>query len=370
MHQTPWRRRFIGIANFAILGYATVVIANSVATALSIPQFPALYVALFLIFLISLALVALHEFGHAATAALFSWRVSMIAVGPIAIKFRPFRLTLGTPALGGLLSGGAWNTPVAIGKWYWVWIAIVSGGPLVNIALASAIFGFESRHGFFAVLHTPVGAIGLISLAFGLSSLLPFYNANGFRSDGGSILDMLRGYDLGPRVTIMRLTDEIVDGRRPRDWDIELVRELERNAEAQQARYEFVLLYSHYFDCDDAGRARTALTRAVDKFGPIDALKVQDAFLAAFKESDFARARACLNSIKAKKARQTHSYYRAKSVLSLHDGDVVAADREAFLARKALKKWPLATSDDWEILDIIESKIAASSAIPSTLGAQ
>jgi hypothetical protein len=352
-----WWVRLIGLLYVVFFAFAVVVTADSIAGASSVPFLAAIYVAMFIIFLGTIALTGIHEFGHAAVAAMLGWRVSLIAIGPVAIKLHPLKMSIGTPVGGSQLAGSTFTVPPADGNWRVGWMAMSAGGPLANIAIGITTLMYERSFGTATVLDTTIGLLGALSVIMGFSTLVPFNLSNGGRSDGGFIYDTLRGHDPGPRAIVLRVFDALVGGQRPREWDPALIDILSANAEKPRARFESVLLYSHYFDSGDITHARLALNQVIENLGPLDTLQIEDALLAAIGESDYLRAQAILGHVRSKSARRTPNYFKAKAVLSLNEGDLAEADRAIWLARRALKKWPLATNEDWEFLEILDRKV-------------
>jgi hypothetical protein len=355
---------FLGYANLLVMTIAAVAIGRSVLNTGAAPFLPAFLFGYMVVYCSMPLLVAVHEFGHATVAAAMGWRVAMIAAGPFALKFHPVRISLGTPALGSNLSGGTWPVPIAKGNWRWKWVAMSASGAMANFAIGATMFGISLAFTSHPIAKSICLSLGAISLVMGMTALVPFNGRSGLRSDGGSILDIVRGQDVRSRELSLKLFTQTNGGGRRRDWDIRAIKELEDLAAKSEKGWEYLFLFSYYLDCGDAKRARAALDRAIERYGTSADLAVENAFLSVFLENDIPRARLAFEGVKSWRLKRTARYFMTLALLSLAADDKQDAERGIWRARRALRKWPMTTEDDWDMLHAIETRIEKSSTAP------
>jgi hypothetical protein len=337
-----------------VLAFATLVSARAIFNSANISALAAIYVAMLAVLVLKLVFITIHEFGHAGMAAVLGWRVSMLVVGPLAIKLDPLQIIAGTPIGGRWLSGGTYVAPPVNDRPPMEFVAISLAGPAVNLASGFLIVACARWFGARDLAHSPAEIFGLLSVFMGIWSLLPIGSRSGSPTDGGNILDVLRGADLETRANLQRVYDAIIRGVRPRDWDRILVAFLIEKSKTLQRPQESMLLYIYHFDRGDFANARVSLDQAISVRGSTDSLLVCDAFFSAFAEKNLAYARASLSKVKV---RRGGYFSTAEAVVKVCEGDVAGATRSARIARRALRKWPFATACDWDILDQIDVMI-------------
>ncbi len=271
IRKKSWGVRVAGFINGMALVLAAFAAGGAVSERAGMPPLVAFYVAIVMMYVGFFLLVAVHEFGHALVAAMFHWQLSMIAIGPISIKFQPLRVFVGTPVRGSFLAGAVWAFPKRDAGSRNSWIAMTAGGPLTNIFIG-VVAGCFALLIWPSVLAVCIASLGALSLALGLTTLLPYNATAGGRSDGALIWGLLHGEDTAPRATVLKVFHDSINGVRPRTWSAALVGELEANARKPGVRNELAMLYSFHFDCDEFLEARTALRQAIKKMGPLDTL--------------------------------------------------------------------------------------------------
>ena len=300
--------------------------------------------------------VLIHEAGHAIVAAICAWRISMIVLGPFAVRPSPFKLTVGQSQLP--LSGAVLLVPRHRDGLRRSWVAVTAGGALANVACGLLILLYVGEFEPDSAGPALAAALAKLSIAVGLLNLVPF-DIGGFSSDGRLIGDAIRGRDLEPFVRCVRVVDAICHGQRPRDWPNELVEGLETDAAQPSAKgHESLLLYGRYLDKGDIDKARRALQQALNKFGARDHLKIEEAFLRAYADSEYESARSIFAGV-SYRLRHMPNYLRTEALLLLGEGNAPDARRAVLKARRAFNRSPFATADDFEFLDELERRAGA-----------
>jgi hypothetical protein len=280
---------------------------------------------------IYLAVVAIHEGGHAAAGKLIGWNVSLAAVGPVVIRFKPFAIRIGRIP-GRRNFGWVLAAPPNLGiRTRPRMTLFYVGGALANFATAgivgaafAALSLNEAEKGFAL-------SVMFFSLFVGSGTLLPLYRGKVARSDGAKIIALFRApqtvtdYDL----LLTKIGLLYMSGTRPSDWDPALVARLEagttddeKNASAD------TYLFEHYYFAGDYVRARSVLDRSLlraEKLGVArDGLHIADAFLAAWIEHDAVRADLALARVQKPKLHQ-FAFARATAAICIARGDKAAA---------------------------------------------
>ena len=214
-------RRLLFFAVFFVLGVALgfALLSIGIEMRSSLPT-----LALFLCLLVAIYLSTLaHESGHALAARLVNWQLLAIAVGPIAVRRTPHGPRLERNPLSRAWGGFVYAIPRDDHHLRRRRFVVVAGGPLASLLLAllaAAASPAPTGNGLWPTL---LLQMGLMSLAIAVLTLVP-YRSRGLTSDGGQLLQLLRG---GPRVeqrmAAHLLLTALVGGVRPRDLDDSLM---------------------------------------------------------------------------------------------------------------------------------------------------
>jgi hypothetical protein len=299
-------------------------------------------------------LVLIHELGHLGTAVVLGWRVPILAVGGFALRFSPLRFSAGAPAFGPNASGAVLAVPPERGGGRAGWIAVHAGGPAANILLAAlaAWAGFaappeSAAYGMF------LGIAG-ISLVSGLYNLIPFGG-----SDGRHILADLLGANFAARGRHLRLMAAMIDGKRPREWDASLARQVEADSLWAGDATGSLYVYAWHLDRGEIAEARAVLRRLRQHGATSEALSVEEAFTVAMFDGQAAAARQSLDRAQSWQIRKLPSYWRARAAVTRLEADAPAA-REALRKWKiACADWPYTTQEEWDWLGTIEARVTA-----------
>ena len=351
-----WPRDLYRLGYNAAFFLASLAVGWTIADRPGVNPLVAFYLAIACVWCANFILIAAHEFGHAAATAMVGWRVAMIVIGPAAVKLHPFRIHFGTPMRGSYFSGAVWPVPLSSNGLRLKWIIVFAGGPIANLTVACVGCLLANVLPISNAARITILALSALSAAKGLLNFIPFDATLGGRSDGGAILDLLRGADPALRGTIMRAYDQIVAGVRARDWPEQLVAELSASFERSQDGYEAFFLYAHHLDKEDFATARSLIDQVMQKNGPIDSLLLERAFFSAFCEHDYASAEQLLACVKLRHSRRSPRYFEVHAMLAFSKGDLQEGDRQIWLARRALKNHALTTNEDWETVQKIADR--------------
>ena len=280
--------------------------------------------------LLYFAIIVVHEGGHALAGRLIGWNVYLAGVGPLLVRFRPFAVRMGRVP-GRQYFGWVLAAPPSLAKrtrtrliWFYL------GGALANVATAlstAAIFAFSPG----ASAKGAAAAIIAMSLAVGLSTLVPFYRKKVARSDGAKIVALFRKpqtlveYD----VALTNVVLLYMSGTRPSLWSEALVAVLEAGSadDAKDAAAD-TYLFERYFFTGDFARARAVLDRSLARAEKLsldrDGFHIADAFLAALVERDAVHAEAALARVQKPEGHK-FSYARAEAAIAIAHGDRAGA---------------------------------------------
>ena len=148
-----------------------------------------------------------------------------------------------------------------------------------------------------------------------------------------------------------------MNGKRPRDWKpsyLEAIRTdlVSRKSEA----YQYLLLSEWHFDRNEYRDARLMLecAKAFDKSGK--AFLIPDALLLAIIERDALAAQELLARVTPKHARSTFGYWLAMGAANLSACSEHSAKMDLERAEDALRRLPLSTEADCELLGTLQCK--------------
>jgi len=221
---------------------------------------------LFLLLLLEILMVAVHEFGHAAAASVLGMKLRAFIVGPFQWRMREGHWEFRFALAGFLAIGGATAVaPTDANRPLWRDICMVSAGPVVSLAGGLAALAFTLAapgHGWQAEW-LPLAFFATLSLFTGALNLIPF-RTRAFYSDGARIVQLL---SRGPWADLHRAFSTAaattVTPLRPRDYDIDaILRAGSSISIGQQALHLRLLAASYYLDCGRTPEASRALAEA------------------------------------------------------------------------------------------------------------
>jgi hypothetical protein len=221
---------------------------------------------LFLLLLLEILMVALHEFGHAAAASALGMKLRAFIVGPFQGRMRDghweFRFVLaGLLAIGGATA----VAPKDPHRPLWRDIVMVASGPFFSLTggLAAVALTLGAPGQPWQAEWLPLAFFATLSLLTAVLNLIPF-RTKAFYSDGARILQLL---SRGPWADLHRAFSAAaattVTPLRPRDYDIDaILRAGSSISIGQQALHLRLLAASYYLDCGRVSEASLALAEA------------------------------------------------------------------------------------------------------------
>ncbi len=301
-------RFVVTVAAFAASGLFTVIVL-----ALFVANVTNLKVIAVFVLITCPTAVIVHELGHLLAALLVGFQVSEFRAWPISVARRGssfhlrFRFREWSPL--GLVAAAPRNWRRLRVRW----AVFVAGGPIANLALAllfvpggmllettpkpgndgalksirSTRFQAGSVIMFMSALNLALCSSNLVSMRFG-----------GYLCDGGHLLDCVLNYPRFRRaIATLRLTADLLSGRRPRDWRSEIVDELFSFAD-NSALDTVARLYAYYHALDTGQTYRAAeFLRPVLAGWPAylttanASLALEGAYIAGFLDRDVEYAR-------------------------------------------------------------------------------
>ncbi len=254
-------RRLFVYGAFFVMGIALgfVLLEAGIEMDSSLPVAGLLLCLLVAIYLCTLT----HEVGHALATRLVNWQLLTIAVGPVALRRTPHGARLERNPLSRAWGGFVYAIPRDDRHLRRRRAVVVAGGPLASLLLAllaTAVWQATTGSGLWPTL---LFQTGLMSFTIAVLTLVP-YRSGGLTSDGGQLLQLLRG---GPRVeqrmAAHLILTALVGGVRPRNLDDRLMARAlatDNPAEAVGAHY---LAYWRDLDRGDLAGATAHLDAAL-----------------------------------------------------------------------------------------------------------
>ena len=184
--------------------------------------------------LAALVTLAVHEVGHVLGGKAGGLRFGLLIVGPLYVQRGTddkvyWRLNKRVALAGGLAS----CVPEGTTDLRRAYLRMVAGGPLASFGLGvlalALLVGTALAGPATQGLMAHPAAFGLLivaatSIPLGFGTLIPI-NVDGFVNDGARVLRLMRSGPEGERhAAVMALGSYHIAGRRPRDWDLALVR--------------------------------------------------------------------------------------------------------------------------------------------------
>lgn len=255
-----WRHAGPAFA-FVLIGLLAGVAGVAAGRSAAAP--PSLWLAPASLVCVVAAIVA-HEIGHVAAGLAHRFTFRWMTVGPVRVRWDRGRLRVGRHPFGTLWGGAALLVPNDDRDLPRRLAWLVAGGPLASFTLAIAAWiAADGAWRELALL------MAVASLAIGLVTVVPS-TLNGLRSDGGRLLDLLRGGPSSRReCRIVAIAAAMATGQRPAQWDAGTMRAI--LAEPSGYHHEIPSLLSVYLWCldrDAIHEAEAVLTRARDAAGP------------------------------------------------------------------------------------------------------
>ncbi|MFZ0632640.1 MAG: M50 family metallopeptidase [Acidobacteriaceae bacterium] len=270
-----------------------------------------------------LAMVAIHEFGHAAVGKALGMKIRGFVVGPLQWHVRDGHWRFRFVLTGFLTPGGATTVvPGNPGQAVWREVAMVAAGSCAGLltggmALWAVLTSPRSRQ---EQIWLTLAVFATLSLVVSIVNLIPF-RTKWFYSDGARIWQMVRPgawADLHRAFSAAAATT--VTPLRPRDFDIEAI---DRAAKAitvgQQALLLRLLASSYYLDCGrlpEAGQALEEAEAVFQRSAPDIPAELCTAFVfgKAYVQRDGAGTRQWWDRMEAKKPmRHDADYWLARS---------------------------------------------------------
>ena len=278
---------------------------------------------LFLLLLLELLMVAIHEFGHAAAAALLAMKLRAFIVGPLQWRVREGKWEFRFILSGFLAIGGATAVaPTDPNRPLWRDVCMVAAGPVASLAagLTGLWFTLAAPGHPWQQEWLPLSFFSTLSLVTAVLNLIPF-RTRAFYSDGARILQLLHPgpwADLHRAFTAAAATT--VTPLRPRDYDIDGIERASSGISiGQPALHLRLLAASYYLDRGLIADASQALADAEaiyqDSASDIPAeLHTPFIFGKAYLQHDAAGVRVWWERMQAKNpTRRNADYWIARS---------------------------------------------------------
>ena len=287
-----------------------------------------------------------HELGHALAARLVNWQLLAIAVGPVALRRTPNGPRLERNPLSRAWGGFVYAIPRDDRHLRRRRAVVVAGGPTASLLLgllAFAALRLTTGHGLWPTLTLQTG---LMSLAIALLTLVP-YRSRGLTSDGGQLLQLLRG---GPRVeqrmAAHLILTALVGGVRPRDLDDSLMARALAATDPAEAIGAHYLAYWRDLDRGDVAGAAAHLDavlaqRAVATPAAQASFAAEAAYLIARYDAAMnaaATAEAWLQLARPPFGTMDSNYRRAEAAVHLAHGRAAPARAAADDALRLLER--------------------------------
>ena len=251
----------------------------------------------FVLFAIALIVsVLVHELGHVIVGWAAGLRVARVMLGPIEIRDHGRPRVRVVPSLQAGVLLVPFDRGAALEPMRWGMIVSTAAGPLIGIASGALIIALAGGLRFGEPPSVPQ-AIGQMSLILGVLNLLPLRTGDQI-ADGRRLFSLLmRTRESAHILAATLMVGEALSGRRPRDWDPDLLKVMQRAPDEVFAR---LCLYEAAIDrgeIEAGGRhldAAVALRR--DKWNGDDAiLFTEAAYYIARHRGDARAARALLS---------------------------------------------------------------------------
>ena len=174
-----------------------------------------------------------HEIGHVLGGKAGGLRLSLLVVGPLHVqRYADGRLHWKLNMHPALIGGAASSEPNERTDLRRAYLRMAAGGPLASLALGvlalallvGTVITGPPTQGVLGHSAAPgLMVVAAASLAMGFGTLIPI-TVSGFLSDGARAVRLMRpGPEAERHAAVMALGSYHVAGRRPRDWDPQVV---------------------------------------------------------------------------------------------------------------------------------------------------
>ncbi|HLK16363.1 MAG TPA: hypothetical protein VKT78_16270 [Fimbriimonadaceae bacterium] len=251
---------------FLLVAFAASVaaITNRVELGLSVLGllFVGIPLGLALLLVLQLALVFIHELGHMACGWLVGMRLFYLRLGAFAVYLTPGQTRIRRVAPYSSLSGACGMVPRSGELRVRDLAILVAGGQIATFVLAAAILLFDRAVGLRPGLElstiSPLQALALYEsffvLALVIGSVVPM-RIRGQRTDMSYLLALSRRDSAQEAVRAFTLSSWIQSGQRARDWPVELLAAVERDAKGD-SEAALSKLFRYYAEWDAGNRER------------------------------------------------------------------------------------------------------------------
>ena len=293
-----------------------------------------------------LAMVTVHELGHALTGKALGMRVRAFIVGPFQWRVRDGRWGFQFRLADLLATGGAAAVvPARADQTRSRELWMIAGGPLASLIAGAAAVGalLAAPHHRWRNEWELLALFATLSLLAAVVNLLPFQTRKEQYSDGAQLYQLLSQGAWGDYHHAMGIVGATtVTALRPRDYDIgAMERAAEVITQGPRALHLRLLMSAHYRDCGRMKEAGQALNDAADVYEDSASgipAELHTAFVIgkAMVQRDADGAREWWERMKAKKANHLNAdYWLARAALLSIEGHKGEA-REAWAKGNAL----------------------------------
>lgn len=285
--------------------------------------------------------LAFHEAGHVVGGKLVGFRFTLFVVGPFKLYSTPGGVRLGLNRSLMLAGGLGGATPTDSRNLTHRMTAYVAGGPVASLLLAVAAFGL------FFIAPPSIGIIlalaAVTSLGIGVVTLIP-NKTGGLVSDGARLLMLRRN---GPEAerwcALAALSGASMLGKRPRDWDEEMVRKSLAHPDSTfDDAGASSTAYYHALDLGRIDEAETLLERALSAENLPEMMRSQtlleNAFFQASFRQDTEKARSLFSKAQPGKVLEKHLPVRAEAAILFAEGEGEKAKQKAHKSLEALDR--------------------------------
>lgn len=280
---------------------------------------------------------AVHEAGHLIGGRLAGFRAALFVLGPLRVERTAGGIRAGLNRSLALYGGTAASVPEDTHDLRRRTLLMIAGGPATSILSGVLALALREPLGLAAIpaaaghahviASTATAVFGVMSLLLGVVTLIPS-RAGGPHTDGRRILQLLRSGPAADRdVALFALWGQTLAGRRPREWDPDLVAQALAPADGTQFDVIARQLASVYaLDRGEPGEARRHLAGALgleETLPPLarPGLLVQAAYFAAVVDGDAVRARALFSRAGSRLTGAPHQRLLAEAAVCLAEGD-------------------------------------------------
>jgi hypothetical protein len=298
-----------------------------------------------------LVVVAIHEAGHLLAGAARGFRPALFIVGPLKLERRGRAWIAGINRSVTMFGGLAVGIPESVDRIRERMLVLIAGGPAASLlAGAAGLFVLLALYppqparvtlaGSDATIYLVLLMFTVMSLAIGGIALAPT-RTGGYDSDGAQLLKFHRSTpEVEAEVAAITLSTSSLGGRRPREWDTDVL-ERALSLPPQNARGVLVRLLAHLhaLDSGDVDRARRHLHEALANMEHTTrlgrpALLVHAAEFAALHDGDAGTARRHLQAVGDATLVGVHTWRFAEAAV-LHAEGAGGVDERLAEAEKA-----------------------------------